>query len=495
MKKGSLGVSILTALVIGNMVGSGIFMIPATLAKDASPAGALWAWGLTGFGVLMLALVFGTLSLRKPEMTGGPQIYAKALVREGTERSKLLGYSVSWGYWVANWAGNVAIITTFTGYLTTFLPVLTDEKLLFQFGSFRITIGNLLTFVVASLLLWLVHTMILKGIEGAGRINLLATAAKVIGFVFFIVITLFVFQKSNLLPMEQQRVAHGVALGLMGQINHGAMATLWPFIGVESAMVFSSRAKRRADVKIATILGLLITIVIYISITLLVMGALPQHQLMNDTKPLVDALNAAVGPVGRYPMAALGLVSLLGATIGWILLSAEVAYQASRQGLFPRVFGRENKNGAQSTSLVITNVMAQVFLLSTLSQSIAAAFNFVIFIATLSYLFPYAVAALYQLKLTVKGETYEGEKKARIIDGSIAFLGFAYAVWVIKAGTSDLRTFLFGVALLAAGLIFYPAVRKSRPVPTNESAPQTQPSAGTIAKAPQEAEFNPIQTH
>jgi arginine:ornithine antiporter / lysine permease len=459
--KGKLGVWVLTALVVGNMVGSGIFMLPATLADDASPLGALLAWILTGAGVLMLALVFGSLSLRKPEMNGGPQIYAKALFREGTTASTVTGYLVSWGYWVANWAGNVAIITTFTSYLSTFFPILTSNAPLFKIGLFTITVGSISSFIVCSVLLWAVHFLILQGIEGAGKINFIATAAKVAGFIFFIIATLFVFEKTNLVPMVATRVSgSGVKLGLLGQINQAAVATLWAFVGVESAVVFSSRAKRRTDIKKATIYGLLLTVVIYIGITVLVMGALPQAQLMKANKPLVDALAAAIGPAGGYLMAALGLICLAGSVIGWILLSAEVAYQAEKQGLFIKIFGRENRKGVPVVSLLITNVMAQVFLFSTLSQSIAKAYNFVILVATLSYLVPYIVSALYQLKLTLTGETYKGQRRARITDGVIALLAFVYSAWVVKAGTSDLKTFLFGIGLLVTGIVFYPFISK-----------------------------------
>ncbi len=116
MTKHPLGFWILTALVVGNMVGSGIFMLPRSLAEAANPAGVLAAWGATGFGVLLLALVFGSLAVRKPELSGGPQIYAKALFREGSQSSVLAGFMSTWGYWIGNIAGFVAVITTFTSY-------------------------------------------------------------------------------------------------------------------------------------------------------------------------------------------------------------------------------------------------------------------------------------------------------------------------------------------------------------------------------------------
>ncbi|WP_026962648.1 amino acid permease [Alicyclobacillus herbarius] len=462
MRDGKLGVWMLTALVVGNMVGSGIFMLPRQLAEVASPAGSILAWALTGAGVLMIALVFGNLAMRRPDLNGGPQMYAKALFRDGSTASVLSGYLVSWGYWVANWAGNVAIITTFAGYLSTFFPVLNSQTPLFSVGPLTVGVGNLTTFLVCTALLWLVHGLILRGVEGAGQVNLVATTAKVFGFVFFIAVSLFVFEKSNILPFATVKHDGGQSVGLFGQAGNALVSTLWAFVGVESAVVFSARTRKQRDIKRATVFGLVLTVIIYMGISILTMGVLPQAQLVHTDKPLVDALSVAIGPAGSDIMALLGLVCLAGSTVGWILLSAEVAYQASRQGLFPGVFGRENKRQAPSVSLTITNIMAQVFIFSTISHSIAKAFDFVTFVATLSYLLPYIIATIYQLKLTVSGQTYAGQGRQRLEDFVVAALGVIYSGWVIKAGTSDLRTFLFGVGLIACGILFFPFVVSSR---------------------------------
>ena len=462
MSNKKLGFWVLTALVVGNMVGSGIFMLPRKLAEVASPAGVLWAWLLTGGGVLLTALVFGSLALRKPQLVGGPQMYAQALFKEGSQASVIAGYIVAWGYWVANFAGNVAIITTFASYLSTFFPILTSEAPLFNIGSFTVKTGNLLTFLVCSALLWGMHTLILRGFEGAGKVNFVATAAKVLGFAFFIIAALWTFQASNMLPMDQPRVDEsGATFGLLGQINNAAVATLWAFVGVESAVVFSSRARRQKDVKRSTILGLVIALGLYMAITVLVMGALTQNELIASEKPLVDALNAVVGSSGSYLMAGLGLISLLGSTIGWIMLSSEVPYQAAKRGMFLPLFGKENKNGTPVNSMIITNTLSQLLIFSTMSQSMAAAFDFMITIATLAYLVPYIIATVYQLKLVFTGETYELQPKNRVTDGIIATVATIYSLWVIKAGTADMNTFLMGVGMLAAGIVFYPWVLKA----------------------------------
>lgn len=272
---------------------------------------------------------------------------------------------------------------------------------------------------------------------------------------------MFAFDRAVVGPLDAPRYdGDGQPLGLLGQINNAALATLWAFVGVESAMVFASRARKQADVKRATIAGLLIALAIYIGISFLVMGVLPQRELIQSEKPLVDAINAIVGPAGGYVLAGLGLISLLGSTLGWILLSAEVPYQAAKQGMFLPVFLKENRKGAPSFSLTLSNALAQLFIFSTISNSMATAFDFVIYIATLAYLVPYLIASVFQLKLTLTGETYAAGRE-RLADGIVAALATLYSVWVVIAGTADMKTFLLGVALLASGVIFYPQVKKA----------------------------------
>ena len=456
-----LGLWILTALVVGNMVGSGIFMLPRTLSEVASPAGVLAAWLVTGVGVLMIALVFGNLALRKPELSGGPQIYAKELFKTGSNASILSGFMSSWGYWIGNLVGNIAIITTFAGYLSTFFPILVNQAELFTIGSFTLRIGNALTFIVCTLLLWFVHFIILNGMENAGKINLVATATKVIAFLLFIVIGLFAFQKANIMPFVAPRYDEiGNTIGLLGQLNNAAVATLWAFVGVESAIVFASRAKKPVDVKRATILGLLIALAIYIGISSLVLGMLNHDALIASDKPLIDAIVTVLGPVGGQVLAAIGLISLFGSTIGWVMLSAEIPYQAATQGLFLKSFLKVNKKGIPVFSMIITNGLGQLFIFSTISNTIAAAFDFMIIVATLSYLVPYFISSAFQLKLVFTGETYINGK-GRVMDGIIGVLATAYSVWVIYAGTADLKTFIFGVLLLASGILFYRGVKNA----------------------------------
>lgn len=454
-KTNKLGFWLLTALVVGNMIGSGIFMLPRSLSEAASPAGVIAAWLFTGLGVLLIALVFGNLGIRKPDITGGPQIYAKELFKSGSWASTLSGFMASWGYWIGNLAGIVAVITTFASYLSAFFPILTSETSWFAIGGFTIKVGNGLTFIICTLLLWGIHLIIFHGMERAGKLNFAATAAKVLGFFLFIIVGLFAFEKTNILPLAAVRVNEaGQTIGMVAQINQAALNTLWAFIGIESAVVFAGRAKKQSDIKWATILGLLIALVIYLGISILTMGMLKQQTLIHSDKPLIDAIEIVLGPVGGKLLAAVGLISLFGSAIGWVMLSAEVPYQAAKQGLFPKAFHKENKQGLPAFSLWMTNGLAQLFIFSTVSNSISEAFDFVILIATLAYLVPYFISAIYSLKLVITGETYAGSR-SRWVDGMIAGLATIYSIWMIIAGTADLKTFIYGVILLASGILFY----------------------------------------
>jgi len=245
----------------------------------------------------------------------------------------------------------------------------------------------------------------------------------------------------------------------MSQVNNAAVNTLWAFIGIESAIVFAGRAKKQTDVKRATVLGLFIALAIYMGISTLVMGMLDQNTLIHSDKPMIDAIQSVLGPLSGKLLAGIGLISLFGSTIGWVMLSAEVPYQAAKQGLFLPAFLKENKKGLPSFSLLLTNGIGQLFIFSTVSKSISGAFDFIILIATLAYLVPYFISSIYQLKLVITGETYKSDR-SRIVDGIIALLSTIYSIWIIIAGTADIKTFIYGIILIASGILFYGPLMK-----------------------------------
>jgi arginine:ornithine antiporter/lysine permease len=437
-------------------------MLPSTLAQTASPLGVTLAWIVTGIGVLMIALVFGKLSIRRPDLTAGPQSYARELF-ESRSAGNVAGFSMVWGYWIANWISNVAIITSFSGYLSTFFPIMSNSSVLFTVGNQDVELGRFVTFMICTLLLWGTHFILVTNLNVAGKLNVVATVSKIIGFALFIVVALFAFQYSNLGDLYSPVVdVAGQKHNLSSQINLAMISTLWAFVGIESAVILSGRAKSQRDVSRATIIGLFIALTIYMGITLLIMGVLPQEVLKASDKPFVDALSVMIGDTGATVMAILAVVSLFGSTIGWILLSAEVPYQAAKKGVFPEYFAKVNKKGSPVRALTVTNAMSQLFILSVISGTISEAYTFLTTTATLAYLIPYFVSAMFFLKLVLKGETYDIKNGPRIVDGLIAVLALIYSIWVIKSGIADLKTFSLGIGLFIAGIIIYPVVNRRK---------------------------------
>ncbi|MBC1513335.1 amino acid permease [Listeria booriae] len=458
-----MGYLVLTSLVVGNMIGSGIFMLPRQMAAVASPLGIMLAWILTGTGVLMIALVFGNLAVRRPDLTSGAQSHAFELFRN-PKWKRLAGFIAVWSYWVANWAGNVSIITSFAGYLSVFFPVLNSKRIVFSLGSYTLGLGQLLTFIICSLLLWGVCLIIIQGVGGAGRINFVATAAKIIGFFLFIVVGLFAFQSSVMGEWYHPVVdTSGLEHGLLSQVNSAAIVTLWAFIGIESAMMFAGRAKSGKTVRAATISGLIISVCLYTTITILALGLIPKSKLLHSASPLADALNVVTGSGGSAVMALLALVCLFGSAIGWIMMSSEAPYQAAKNGLFLPFLAKVNKNGTPVLVLILTCCASQLFILSTLSGNIAAAYDFVVKVSTLAFLVQYFISPLFQLKLTITGATYETNSVAkRWFDGFIASLALTYACWIIKSGTEDWHVFVLSIGLFLLGFLLYPLMKYKR---------------------------------
>ncbi len=276
-----------------------------------------------------------------------------------------------WGYWVANWASNVAIITSFAGYLSLFFRIMKDTRLLFSIGSFNVEVGKLITFTICSILLWGTHIILTNGVSGAGKLNFLATTTKVTGFLLFIVVTLFAFEASKFgqwyTPMIDKS---GVSHGLLSQVNLAALTTLWAFIRIESAVLLSNRAVSPKTVKRATVAGLLITVAIYLGITILTMGVLHVDTLQASERPLADALNAAMGHGGGKLMALLALTSLFGSIFRLDFIQLRSTISSSKRRFLPFLL-RKNKQKRKSNLFITINkhYVASVLILNIIRNN------------------------------------------------------------------------------------------------------------------------------
>nr|WP_262500269.1 arginine-ornithine antiporter [Phycicoccus endophyticus] len=415
----ALGLAALTALVVGSMIGSGIFALPSQMAASAAPGPLLIGWVVTGVGMLMLAFVFQTLAQRKPEVDGGVYGYARAGF------GSYIGFSSAWGYWVSAWVGNVAYLVLLFATLGYFVPA-------FEGGS------TLPAVVGASVLLWVVHALVLRGVHSAAVVNTIVTIAKVVPILTFVAIAAVGFRAGLFTADVWGRTTQvdGAGLGsTLEQVRTMMLVTVWVFIGIEGAAVYSQRARSRWDVGRATVLGFAAVLALLLLVNLLSYGLMAQADIAGLEDPSMAALlEHEVGSWGAAFISVGLVVSLLGALLAWVLLCVEILRLPALEHVMPAALARENAHGAPATALWLTNGCVQLLLLWTLVND--STYTNLVYLATSLILLPYLWSAGYQVLLAARGETYEtGHGRTRdLVVGSLALV---YACWLVYAGGLD----------------------------------------------------------
>ncbi len=435
-----LGLLPLVALVVGSMIGGGVFSLPQNMAKGASPGAVVIGWLISGIGMLALAFVYQGLSRRKPALDAGPYSYARAGFGD------FVGFNSAWGYWLSAWIGNVSYAVLIFGALSYFFPGFGAEG-----NTWQAIVG-------ASIALWLIHALILMGIRQAAVVNVVTTIAKLAPIFIFIVAILVAFR---LPTFNLDFWGAGVpTLGdVMTQVKSTMLVTLWVFIGIEGASVVSARAERRADIGTATILGFATALSVYLLVSLLSFGVMSQPDLaaLPGAASMANVLEQAVGPWGSV-LVRIGLViSVSGAFLSWTLFAAEIPYRAAREGMMPDVFGTENAKGSPSGSLWITNILVQIFLIITLYAN--STYLALFYIASTAILVPYVLSGAYAFKLAMTGEGYEAHE-GRGRDMFIGLVATVYGAWLVYAAGPN---YLLMCALLyAPGILVYWWARNAR---------------------------------
>ncbi|QAT40445.1 arginine-ornithine antiporter [Clostridium sp. JN-9] len=432
-----LGLWSLIAMVIGSMIGGGAFSLPADMSKGAGAGAIIIGWCITGVGMIALAFVYQNLSMRRPDLNGGIYSYAKAGFGD------YMGFTSAWGYWLSAWIGNVSYVVMLFGAIGYFIPA---------FGKGN----NLLSIVCASILLWSIHSLILKGIKQAAFINVITTIGKLVPiFVFITVMIIFFNVKTISLDFWG-----GVSLGsVMNQVKSTMLVTLWVFIGIEGAVVISGRAKKRSDVGKATVIGLIGTLIIYILISVLSLGVMSREGLSQlDTPSMAYAMEHVVGKWGAIFINLGLIVSLFGALLGWTMLAGEIPYVAAKDGAMPKLFAKENVHGSPVNSLWITNGLVEISLIVTLFSS--STYQALYTMATSAILVPYLFSALYGLKLTITGETYDTNPAGRGKDLFLGIVSSIYATWLIYA--AGMQYMLMVTILYSVGIFVFVRAKKER---------------------------------
>lgn len=422
----------LVALVVGSMIGGGIFSLPQNMAASADAGAILIGWAITAVGMLTLAFVFQTLANRKPDLDGGVYAYAKAGFGD------YMGFSSAWGYWISAWLGNVGYFVLLFGTLGYFFPI---------FGE-----GNTPAAIVgASVVLWAVHFLVLRGIKEAAFINLVTTIAKVVPLFLFILICLFAF-KLDIFTADIWGTKNPELGSVMNQVRNMMLVTVWVFIGIEGASIFSARAEKRSDVGKATILGFVIVLLLLVLVNVLSLGIMTQPELAQLKNPSMAAvLEHVVGHWGAVLISVGLVVSLVGALLSWVLLCAEILFAAAKDHTMPEFLRRENANHVPANALWLTNAMVQLFLIVTLFNN--STYLSLIYLATSMILVPYFWSAAYAVLLPLRGETYEQDASERSKDLAIAGLALVYATWLLYAG--GVKYLLLSALLYAPGAILF----------------------------------------
>ncbi|UST99459.1 arginine-ornithine antiporter [Pseudomonas siliginis] len=443
---GKLRLGALVALVVGSMIGGGIFSLPQNMAASADVGAVLIGWAITAVGMLTLAFVFQTLANRKPDLDGGVYAYAKAGFGD------YMGFSSAWGYWISAWLGNVGYFVLLFSTLGYFFPI---------FGE-----GNTPAAVIgASLLLWGVHFLVLRGIKEAAFINLVTTVAKVVPLLLFVLIAVFAF-RLDIFTADIWGVKNPDLGSVMNQVRNMMLVTVWVFIGIEGASIFSARAEKRSDVGKATVIGFITVLLFLVLVNVLSLGIMTQPELAKLQNPSMAAvLEHVVGHWGAVLISVGLIISLLGALLSWVLLCAEIMFAAAKDHTMPEFLRKENANHVPVNALWLTNAMVQVFLIITLFS--ASTYLSLIYLATSMILVPYLWSAAYALLLAVRGESYEGfaaERRKDLIIGGIALI---YAVWLLYAG--GVKYLLLSALLYAPGAILFAKAKLElkQPVFTN----------------------------
>ncbi|MFF0793542.1 amino acid permease [Streptomyces spiralis] len=418
------GLPVATALVMGNIIGGGIFLLPASVAPYGTVS--LVAFGVLTVGAITLALVFGRLAERDPR-TGGPYVYARGAFGD------FAGFLAAWSYWITTWVSNAALAVAAVGYLDVLVPVN----------------GHRWSACLAALVLqWLPALANFAGTRYVGAVQLVSTVLKFVPLLLVAVGGLFFFDPHNLGPFN---AGGGSAVGA---VSASAALLLFSYLGVESAAVSAGEVKDpRRNVGRATVIGTVAAALVYLLGTLSVFGTVAHGRLVESTAPFSDAVNAMFGGAwGGWAVALAALVSMTGCLNGWTLLSAQTPYAAAQDGLFPGAFARRRR-GVPTVGVAVAVVLASLLTVYNYTSGSAKVFQILVLVTTFTATVPYLLATAAQLFHLVAGRRDMVDRGRLARDAVIASIAAAFSMWLV-AGAGYAAVYQ-GVLFLFAGVVVY----------------------------------------
>ena len=421
----AIGLWTALALVMGSMIGSGVFLLPASLA----PLGwnSVVGWCITVLGAMCVAGVFAKLARSFPE-AGGPYAYTRHAFGKGP------AFAVAWAYWISLWVGNAAIATGAVSYLSRLFPVLGDS-------------GN--SALATIVIIWGFTFINLRGVAAAGKVQLVTTIIKLIPLLAVAALAIYVIANRGISVVQPLDSAN---LNL-ASISAATTLTLWAMLGLETATVPADQVEDpERTIPRATLFGTAGAGIIYIIVCSAVVLMLPAAITATSSAPFADFVARYGGADAGTAIAAFGAISALGALNGWIMIQAELPAAIARDGLFPKWMAVRGKYGAPVYAHILSSSLLTAVLLLNFSRSMASLFEFLILLTTSVVLFMYLGCAAAAARLMVTGQIKRSAGFTVLV-----MLAALYSVWTVYgAGTEAL---LWGLLLLLAGVPIYALMR------------------------------------
>lgn len=447
---GKLGLVALIAIVVGSMLGGGVYSLPQNTAASSAVGPVIIAWIIAGIGMYFIANAFRMLSDMRPDLQAGVYMYAQ----EGF--GSFIGFNVAWGYWLMTCFGNVAFAVILMDSFNEFFPGLFTDG------------NNLNSIICGSILIWCYNYLVLSGTRVAGFVNTIGTFAKLVPLVLFVLILGVLIDYSQLMsnfwgtaPQITTEVANRtMPVSLASQIMAPMTVTLWAFIGVEGAVVLSGRARNPNDVGKATLIGFLLALIVYILLSVLPFGSMTQSELSQVANPSTAGVLAHVvgAKWGSWLMSVGLVISVLAGWLAWTMLCAEIPMAAGKQGAFPKAFARTNAQEAATVSLWVSSaVMQAAMLLVYFSNN---AWNTMYNISALTVVPAYLATALYMAKICLNKDFYKYSKKGYALALVSGVVGALFCIFILYS--SSLEYVALVPILLTCGLPIFIWSRKEK---------------------------------
>lgn len=437
-RSAKVGVASLTALVVGAMIGGGVYSLPGRFATETGVVGTTIGWIIACLGMLMLALVFQYLAVAKPKLDSGLYAYAKDGFGE------YVGFLSAIGYWASLSAALVAFWILVTSTLGLAFPI---------FGS-----GNTVpALVLASAGLWLYDLLVRRGIGQAADLNTIVTAAKVLPVIVFIVLALLVLKPDVFMA---NLFAGPDAPPFPEQVRGTMLSTVFAFLGVEAASVFSRHARRRQDVGRATVLGFIGVAAVFASVTIVSYGVLPRAEIAALPQPsMAGVLAAAVGPWASVFISVALIFSVLGAYLALVLTSTETLYAAAREGDMPKFLAYLSPRDVPTRALTMSSLFVQVLLIVALFAS--SALDFALDATATLALIPLFLVAAYAVKALLRRGRGAARDWRTLV---VALIAAVYTIGLVAAaGVSQL---VLACVIFAIATVLFVLTRREQRRPT-----------------------------